>query len=63
MHPITSNLWRSEDTRYTLGYRTGASVNAASAPAQEPDVQPGPSASPPDEIDRLITKLSRQLDS
>ena len=63
MHPITSNLWRSEDTRYTLRYRTGVDVNAASAPPQEPDVQPSSPAPQPDEIDRLITTLSRHYDS
>ena len=61
------NLWRSEDSQYSLGYRMGVQACETSAPIAEPERAPAASAKPSreemDHIDFLMETLAARLES
>jgi hypothetical protein len=60
------NLWLSEDSRYTLGYRVKVSTQASeapSAPEPGPDAPEKPSATEMDRIDSLMETLARRIET
>ena len=58
------NLWQSDDSRYTLGFRMGARAgNVAEQPEQRADAPVETSKAEMAHIDFLMEKLARRLDS
>jgi len=58
------NLWRSEDSQYTLRYRMGAAnptEQAVTQPTAAIATEPGQAEM--DRIDYLMQKVARQLDA
>jgi len=63
MTPITYNLWLSDDTRYTLGFRMGMRTEPSIVPEYDARAQSTPAPQPPDEVDVMIERLSRRYES
>ena len=61
------NLWMSEDSQYSLGYRMGVQGCEAPAPTAEPERAPAASGKPSreemDHIDFLMETLAARLES
>jgi hypothetical protein len=62
MNPTTYNLWLSEDTRYTLGFRMGTRAEPMTVAESEAHSQTMPATPQPDHVDLLIERLSRRYE-